>query len=277
MCDFCRCGIVIGCHRLCSVDRCLQCLEAFRCVVSVKVSICGRDQRVQLCLGDDLPQLLCRLGHRFVRCFQRICARIRVSEQFFRCGDCVFQRLHLARTNAVYIGQDVFLDEVDRCLHVFAQGVFAFIGVECLHRFAQVEQRGDDLGRGRRFLGQYGLCIGDRFIQRRIIRTKRDGLVDHVAQCLYGCFACLVNRITDFHQCGNGCIQCFCSLVNLYLLRRIRFTNFNCLMQFFDQSFKAFRSILVFFQCLCFLYYIIQHRAIYSTIIIFNLSQLEFS
>ena len=70
------------------------------------------------------------------------------------------------------------------CLNICSQRVYAFIGIQCLHRFAQVEQCGHDLGYGRRFLRQYGLCVGDGCIQRRILRTQCDGLIDHIAQCL---------------------------------------------------------------------------------------------
>ena len=116
--DFCRCRIVIDRCGLCGFDRCLQGLKAFCRVVPIEVAVCGFDQCVQLCLGDDLPQLLCCLGHRFVCSLQRICRCVFTGKQFFRCGNCVFQCLHLARTDIVHVGQDVFLDEVDRRLHV---------------------------------------------------------------------------------------------------------------------------------------------------------------
>ena len=190
--DFCCCRIVIDRCGLCSFDRCLQCFKAFCCIVSIKVTVCCFDQCVQLCLRDDLPQLLGCLGHRFVRCFQLVCARIRIIDECLRCLYSRFQCVHLARTNIVHIGQDVFVDEIDRGLHIRSQRIDAFIGVQRLHRFAQVEQCAHDRGHRRivRIIKQC-LCGCDRCIQRFIIRVQRIGFVDHVLQGIQRRCACL--------------------------------------------------------------------------------------
>src|SRR5699024_12035002 len=97
-----RC-IIIGCCILCSSKRCLQCFQTFRRVVTFEVTICGFDQGVQFCLGNDLPQLLCRFGHRSVRCLQLICSRIRVINDILCSFHGIDQRLHLARTQSLHI------------------------------------------------------------------------------------------------------------------------------------------------------------------------------
>ena len=142
--DLARCRVIIVRHCLCGGDRCLQRFQAFFGIVAIKVTICGLDQCFQFCLRHDLPQFLGCLGHRFVRCFQLISVCFRIVHCILRCRHSIYQRLYLGRTESLCIIQDILIDEVDRGLHIFSQRVYAFISVQRLHRFAQIEQGAHD-------------------------------------------------------------------------------------------------------------------------------------
>ena len=187
----CHGRIFVRCHSSASVDRCLQYGDAFRRVLAFQVAFACGDHRVELILRYDLPQFMYGFGHRFVRCLQRICARVLVSQHVLRCRYGISQCLFLARTQSFYIVQDVFVDEVDRGLYVRSQRIYALFCVQVSDRLGQLQRSTDHLARCRiAAIIQQCLCfidrcqhIGEFFLA--VVISHGVGVVHQQLQCVH--------------------------------------------------------------------------------------------
>ena len=241
-CDFCRRGVVIVCHALCYGDRILQCRDAFCGITAFRVSVCGRDHLVQLILRNDLPQFLCCFSECSVCLFQLIGSCFFIIKHILRSGDGIFQCLYFAWADIVHIRQDIGIDELDRFFQVCFQRICAFTGIQCLHRFTQVEQCADECGRGSIiWISKQCVGIGDQIVQ--LIVLQRFCLVDHILQCGHGGLACL------FLQSIHRGTQCRCGLIRVGLCRLLIGSGLFCLIQRFHKWRPAVCRVFILIPC----------------------------
>ena len=144
--------------------------------------------------------------------FQLIGSCFFIIKHILRSGDGIFQCLYFAWADIVHIRQDIGIDELDRFFQVCFQRICAFTGIQCLHRFTQVEQCADECGRGSIiWISKQCVGIGDQIVQ--LIVLQRFCLIDDILQCGHGGLACL--SLQSIHR-GT---QCRCCLTSLFLRR----------------------------------------------------------